>query len=126
MCGGDVSPCHANTRCLVCCHVSKLVKRSFQRSKQYNPTPRLSPRNTKGWETFILFGCLLLYMPQENKPRVIKMVNWQTRTEIPVNRNPNRRRALPPGLRVSKNGKIYFENRANRSYLPNRSHLPPQ
>jgi hypothetical protein len=49
-------------------------------------------------------------------PRVIKKVNYQTgkRKSIKMDRA---KKALPPGKRISKSGKMYWETRRNRSDL---------
>ena len=50
------------------------------------------------------------------KPRVLKVVKYQTgkRASIKADRL---RKALPPGKRVSRSGKVYWETRRNRSDL---------
>jgi len=51
-----------------------------------------------------------------NPRKVIKPANFQTG----ISKKPlkdDRKRALLPGKRISKNGKIYYEYRANRSDL---------
>jgi len=50
------------------------------------------------------------------KPRVIKTVNRQTGTRKSLSRD-RARKALPPGKRISKSGKVYYEYRRNRSDL---------
>ena len=45
--------------------------------------------------------------------RMLRRVAWQTGHTIDV--IDVKRQALPPGMRISKNGKRYYENRANRS-----------
>lgn len=53
---------------------------------------------------------------QPNDPRMQKMlrqVSWQTGRTIDI--IDVKRQALPPGMRISKNGKPYYENRKNRS-----------
>lgn len=54
---------------------------------------------------------------QEQMPRTIKVSEHQTGKPKSRNRD-KRRRALPPGKRVSRTGKIYWENRRNRSDMP--------
>lgn len=53
---------------------------------------------------------------RERKPGVIKKVGWQTgeRISIDVDRE---RKAMSPGKRLSKSGRIYWETRRNRSDL---------
>jgi hypothetical protein len=50
------------------------------------------------------------------KPKVLKVVKRQTgeRKSLRLDR---KRKALPPGKRMSKSGKIYYEYRRNRSDL---------
>jgi hypothetical protein len=49
-------------------------------------------------------------------PRVLKVVKYQTgkRSSLKADR---KRKALPPGKRISRTGKIYWETRRNRSDL---------
>jgi hypothetical protein len=51
------------------------------------------------------------------KPRVLKVVKYQTggRASLKADRV---RKALPPGKRISKSGRVYWETRRNRSDLP--------
>ena len=54
--------------------------------------------------------------PAINDPRMrrmLKQVGWQTGHTIDA--IDVRRQALPPGKRISKTGKVYYENRKNRS-----------
>jgi hypothetical protein len=50
------------------------------------------------------------------KPRVLKAVDYQTgkRASLKLDR---KRKALPPGKRISRTGKVYWETRRNRSDL---------
>lgn len=57
----------------------------------------------------------LKYM--EQTPRTVKVVKRQT-GEKPAYRRGGRK-PLPPGKRISRTGKIYWETRRDRSYLPN-------
>ena len=52
-------------------------------------------------------------------PRVIKVVNYQSgkRASLKADR---KRKALKPGKRISRTGKIYWETRRNRSDLHGR------
>lgn len=52
-------------------------------------------------------------MAVSGNPGTYRRVNKQTGTTIDY--IDIARIALPPGMRMSKNGKKYFENRANRS-----------
>ncbi|MEM4501551.1 MAG: hypothetical protein QW512_05410 [Thermofilaceae archaeon] len=54
-----------------------------------------------------------------SKPKVLKIVNYQTgkRSSLKLDR---KRKALPPGKRRSKSGKIYWETRRNRTDLKGR------
>lgn len=54
-----------------------------------------------------------------SKPKVLKIVNYQTgkRKSLRIDR---KRKALPPGKRRSKSGKIYWETRRNRTDLKKR------
>ena len=54
-----------------------------------------------------------------NPRKVIKAVNFQTGNEKNVLKDL-RKKALAPGKRISKNGKIYYEYRANRSDINGR------
>lgn len=49
-----------------------------------------------------------------NPQKVIKAVKFQTGQDKSIIKD-NRYKALAPGKRISKNGKIYWETRANRS-----------
>ena len=49
-------------------------------------------------------------------PRVLKKVNYQTGKRKSVKKD-KARKALAPGKRVSKSGRIYWETRRNRSDL---------
>jgi hypothetical protein len=49
-------------------------------------------------------------------PRVLKKVNYQTGKRKSIKKD-RARKALPPGKRISKSGKIYWETRRNRSDL---------
>jgi hypothetical protein len=49
-------------------------------------------------------------------PRVVRVVDHQRGTTTGA--RSQRYHALPPGARISKNGKPYHETRANRSHLP--------
>jgi len=52
-------------------------------------------------------------MKKKSKPRVLKISKHRTGTS---NRSKDRKRkAMKPGKRISKNGRIYYENRRNRS-----------
>ena len=53
-------------------------------------------------------------------PRVLKVVKYQTgkRESLKADR---KRKALPPGKRISRTGKIYWETRRNRSDLPGKN-----
>jgi hypothetical protein len=54
----------------------------------------------------------------KGRGRVLKVVKYQTgRSNIAVDR---RYRALPPGKRRSRRGRIYWETRKNRSDMPGR------
>jgi len=46
--------------------------------------------------------------------KVVKAVNFQTGSEKSPKKD-NKYKALLPGKRISKNGKVYYEYRANRS-----------
>jgi hypothetical protein len=50
------------------------------------------------------------------KPRVLKVVRRQTgeRASLKLDR---KRKALPPGKRISRTGRVYWETRRNRSDL---------
>lgn len=50
------------------------------------------------------------------KAGVIKKVNKQTPVRVDIERDM-KREALPPGWRISKSGRLYYEDRANRSDL---------
>ena len=50
------------------------------------------------------------------KPKVVKKATHQTGKSIKS--IDKKRKALPPGKRISKTGKIYWEMRANRSDMP--------
>jgi hypothetical protein len=54
------------------------------------------------------------------KPKVLKVVNYQTgkRASVKADRE---RKALPPGKRISKSGRVYWETRKNRSDLPGKN-----
>jgi hypothetical protein len=49
-------------------------------------------------------------------PRVLKRVKYQTGKRKSIKKDKVRK-ALPPGLRVSRSGKKYWETRRNRSDL---------
>ncbi len=51
------------------------------------------------------------------KPRVLKVVKYQTgeRASLKADRG---RKTLPPGKRISRTGRAYWETRRNRSDLP--------
>jgi len=49
-------------------------------------------------------------------PRVLKKVKYQTGKRKSIKKD-RARKALPPGKRISKSGKIYWETRRNRSDL---------
>ena len=51
------------------------------------------------------------------KPKVLKIVKYQTGKRESL-RADRRRKALPPGKRISRTGIIYWETRINRSDLP--------
>jgi len=48
------------------------------------------------------------------KPKVVYSKQRQTGTRISIEAD-RKRKALPPGKRISKNGKIYYEYRKTRS-----------
>jgi hypothetical protein len=52
-------------------------------------------------------------------PRVLKVIRRQTgrRKSLKLDR---KRKALPPGKRISRTGRVYWETRRNRSDLPGR------
>jgi hypothetical protein len=52
-----------------------------------------------------------------NPRKVIKPAKFQTGTEKNALKD-ERKKALAPGKRISKSGKVYYEYRANRSDLP--------
>lgn len=54
-----------------------------------------------------------------NPRRVIKAVSFQSGTERNALKDL-RKKALAPGKRISKSGKIYYEYRANRSDINGR------
>ena len=56
------------------------------------------------------------------KGRTVKRVNYQTRPKYkkkpkykPNAKKDSKQKALPPGKRISKSGKVYREHRGNRS-----------
>ena len=53
------------------------------------------------------------------KPKVVKTVNKQTHKNQTKRgkKLDKKKKALPPGWRISKNGNRYYEDRANRSDL---------
>ena len=53
-------------------------------------------------------------------PKVLKIIKYQTgkRESLKADR---KRKALPPGKRISRTGKIYWETRRNRSDLPGKN-----
>ena len=57
---------------------------------------------------------------RKGKPVVLKFVPRQTGGVKSISRD-KARRALPPGKRRSKSGKIYYEYRKNRSDMPGRN-----
>jgi len=57
----------------------------------------------------------------KKKPVVLKRVKKQTGISNTV--RDKVRKALPPGYRVSKTGRIYYESRRNRSDLSKRRKL---
>ena len=51
-----------------------------------------------------------------NQKKVVKNLGYQVgRSNLPVDKS---RTALAPGKRISKNGKVYWETRKNRSDMP--------
>jgi hypothetical protein len=50
------------------------------------------------------------------RPRVLKIADYQTGKRASL-RLDRKRKALPPGKRISKSGKVYWETRRNRSDL---------
>jgi len=59
-------------------------------------------------------------MPRLKLPRVLKILPYQTGKRASIRRD-RKRKALAPGKRISKSGKIYWETRRNRSDLKGRS-----
>jgi len=53
------------------------------------------------------------------RPVVIKVIRKQSGVRKSISRD-RKRKALPPGKRRSKTGRIYWETRKNRSDLPER------
>ena len=53
----------------------------------------------------------------QHMQRMIRTVGWQTGASIDPTAD-SKRHAINPGMRISKNGKPYFEGRANRSDRP--------
>lgn len=54
---------------------------------------------------------------KEKSPKIIKKIS--SRTGKTIKKIDSKRSALLPGKRISKNGKIYYEKRRNRSDLLN-------
>jgi len=59
-------------------------------------------------------------MPRLKLPRVLKILPYQTGVRASI-RSDRKRKALAPGKRISKSGKIYWETRRNRSDLKGRN-----
>ena len=57
---------------------------------------------------------------KRNRGKVVKVVKTQKRTPTTPRgkKLDESRQAKPPGWRISKSGRLYFENRRNRSDLP--------
>jgi hypothetical protein len=53
---------------------------------------------------------------KSKKPHVVYATRHQTGTRISLEAD-RKRKAMPSGKRVSKNGKIYYESRRNRADL---------
>lgn len=51
---------------------------------------------------------------KRSKPKVVYSKKKQTGKRISLEAD-KKRKALPPGKRISKNGKIYYESRKNRT-----------
>lgn len=60
-----------------------------------------------------------MFKPVKIKPlrKVVYTTDQIGKTKVPKDR---KRDALPPGKRISKTGKVYWETRANRSDKPGR------
>ncbi|MHA1865893.1 MAG: hypothetical protein ACTSWZ_05230 [Candidatus Heimdallarchaeaceae archaeon] len=70
-------------------------------------------KKTKGW--IVKVGKRIVARTRK-KPRVVKASKHQTgkRKSIKLDR---KRKAMKPGKRISKSGKVYYEYRRNRSDL---------
>jgi len=64
-------------------------------------------------------GRKALLVRSARKPRVLRVVNRQTGSVKSISRD-RIRRAMAPGKRMSRFGKIYYEYRRNRSDRPGR------
>jgi len=66
---------------------------------------------------FIKIGRKGVLVRSTRKPRVLKVVYRQTGSRKSISRD-RLRKALAPGKRISRFGRIYYEYRKNRSDLP--------
>jgi len=51
------------------------------------------------------------------KPKSVTSHKWQTGKRISLEKD-KKRKAMPPGKRISKTGKTYYESRRNRTDIP--------